>query len=201
VKGLLVVTIRGLKRPELVVMSMNAGPGHARWAALYDKHKDAMWNAAYRELFWVGLGHLADDAVSEAMISLMKTPPPDAVHNWGAFMAKCAMRRAQDLRRAATGKAKVDTEYAARDYRPDDADFADDLADSIDNRQLGATASALLGRLSEDEQFALVECKVNGRLQADVAKDLGVSRGRVSQLCTAALEKLATMMQKEGVQW
>lgn len=185
----------------MVVMSMDAGPGHARWAALYDKHKDAMWNAAYRELSWVSLGHLADDAVSEAMISLMKAPPPDGVRNWGAFMAKCAMRRAQDLRRAATGKAKVDTEYAARDDRPDQADFVDDLADSIDARRLGASAWALLGRLSADERFALVEYKVNGRLQADVAKDLGVSRGRVSQLCTAALEKLATMMQEEGVQW
>ncbi len=160
-----------------------------------------MWNAAQRELFWVGLGHLADDAVSEAMISLMKAPPPDGVRNWGAFMANCARRRAQDLRRAATGKAKVDTEYAARDDHPDEADFVDDLAQSIDDRRLAASAWALLGRLGDDERFALVECKVNGRLQAEVAKDLGVSRARVSQLCTAALTKLATMMQEEGVQW
>lgn len=180
---------------------MESGPGHVQWAALYSQHKDAMWNAAARELVWVGMGHLAEDAVSEAMMSLLKFSPPDGVRDWAAFMANCARRRAQDLRRSATGKARVDTAYSARDTRQENQDFVDDLVETIDRRPLAAKGWAKLEMLGERERFALVQFKLNGRPQDDVAKDLGVSRARVSQLATAALKKLATMLEEEGVRW
>jgi len=45
------------------------------WAALYQKHRDAMYGVAYEVLRASGRWDLAADAVQEAMVSLMKAPP------------------------------------------------------------------------------------------------------------------------------
>ena len=46
------------------------------WAALYQKHRDAMYGVAYEVLRGSGRVDLADDAVQEAMVSLMKVSRP-----------------------------------------------------------------------------------------------------------------------------
>lgn len=180
---------------------MEAEPSHPDVAALYDKHKDAMWNAAERELRWVGLRDLVPDAVQEAVISLIKSPPRTPVRNWEAFMVQCAKRRAQDLRRSVTNKSRLDTTYSAQDRRSEDDDFADEVADGLDRQRLGAKAMAKVDRLDSRERFAFEQFKLEQRPQADVARDLGVSRARVSQLATAATEKIAAMLEEEGVHW
>ncbi len=51
-------------------------PGHPDWAALYQRHRDAMYRVAAKVLREAGLADQAGgDAVQAAMVSLMKSPP------------------------------------------------------------------------------------------------------------------------------
>lgn len=54
------------------------------WAALYQKHRDAMFRVAKGVLRSSGRVDLADDAVQDAMVSLMKSPPTEPPPQMGS---------------------------------------------------------------------------------------------------------------------
>ena len=70
--------------------------GHPDWAALYQRHRDAMYRVASRVLREVGLADRAEDGVQDTMVSLMKAPPV-GVGNWEAVLVTTAKRRALDI--------------------------------------------------------------------------------------------------------
>jgi DNA-directed RNA polymerase specialized sigma subunit len=53
--------------------------------------------------------------------------------------------------------------------------------------------------LSEQERYVLEECAAKGRPGTEVAADLGVTKGRVSQIKTKALKTMRQMLDEEGV--
>jgi DNA-directed RNA polymerase specialized sigma24 family protein len=74
-------------------------------AALYLQHRDAMYRVAASVLRGAGLVNFAADAVQDAIVSMM-TSPPSGVRNWEAFMVAAAKRKAFDrCRSAAVGAA------------------------------------------------------------------------------------------------
>ena len=75
--------------------------GEPDWAALYQKHRDAMYRIAARVLREAGLAESAEDAVMDAMTSLMNSPPTETVRNWEAVLVTAAKRKALDLLRSA----------------------------------------------------------------------------------------------------
>jgi DNA-directed RNA polymerase specialized sigma24 family protein len=56
-------------------------PAGTDWAALYLRHRDAMYRSAASILRGAGRTDLVLDAVQEAMTSLMASPPA-AAENW-----------------------------------------------------------------------------------------------------------------------
>jgi RNA polymerase sigma factor (sigma-70 family) len=73
-----------------------------------------------------------------------------------------------------------------------------DLSDSTstdphtaaERHSLLQTLDELLRKLSDNERYVFQERVLNGRRAKDVARELGVSPPRVSQLVTAVLKKL-----------
>ena len=78
------------------------------WAALYQKHRDAMYGVAYEVLRGSGRVDLAGDAVQEAMVSLMKSPPRELPRSWEALLVVTAKRRALDIVGSAAMKKGVE---------------------------------------------------------------------------------------------
>src|SRR5688572_27623395 len=104
------------------------------WAALYQKHRDPMYRVAATVLREAGLADQAEDAVQEAMVSLMASPPQD-VQNWEAVMVSAAKRRALDRLRSAAVR------HAGPGLGPehdtgDGSDISQDVADAVDRQRL-----------------------------------------------------------------
>ena len=167
------------------------------WAALYRKHRDAMFRVAARTLRGAGRAAEAEDVVMMAMESLMKKPPRD-VANWEAMMVKATTLRALDLLKSAAvkhaaGAALVDHECAAP------ATIEDDVIEAVDRQRAAANAWDKLSILDERHRYVAWEYVAKGRPRDEVAAELDVSPARVSQMATNALKELKEALEKEGV--
>lgn len=174
-------------------MSTNEAPD---WGALYLRHRDAMHRVAASVLRDAGLEAQSADAVQEAMVSLM-TSPPTQVDNWQAVMVTAAKRKAIDRLRSA------DVRHAgpelSEEHHPLDADFSDDVAAALDRQRLAAQVFDSLAVLDVRHRKALWEYVALERPRTEVAAELGVTPARVSQMCKRGLELLReSMSQKEG---
>lgn len=167
------------------------------WAALYQQHRDAMYRVAARVLRDAGRADEAGDAVSAAMESLMKSPPAD-VKNWQAVMVTAAKRRALDF----LGSAAVRHEVAVEESRRFDSavdGLADDVAELVDRQRAGAVVWDKLALLDDRHRAVVREYIQSGRPRQQVAAELGVTPGRVSQMAKEALRILREALDSEGV--
>ena len=165
------------------------------WAALYLAHRGAMYGAAARALRAAGLADQAGDAVQDAIESLMKSPP-ERVQNWEAFLVTVAKRKALDRLKSA-GVRKTRPELS--DERHPSAvgsDVAEDVSEELDRHRLAAKARGLIESLPARDREVVLRCVVGEDSQKEVAADLGVTPGRVSQMIKAALEQLRAKIQE-----
>ncbi|WP_193752236.1 sigma-70 family RNA polymerase sigma factor [Microbacterium oxydans] len=163
------------------------------WAALYQKHRDAMYGVAYEVLRGSGRVDLADDAVQEAMVSLMKAPPPEPPRSWEALFVVTAKRRALDIVGAAAMKkgSKFSEEYVPAARPPDDDD-------ALERLEKMARARPVIAGLDAQEHVVLAQYIVRDRPRGDVAAELGVTPGRVSQISTRVLSKINAAVEEGG---
>lgn len=167
------------------------------WAALYLNHREAMYRAAARILRGVDRLDETDDVVMAAMESLMKKPPQD-VKIWEAMMVKAAIRRALDLVKSAHVKHASSTELADH-YGVNLATLEDDVVEAVDRQRVASAAWNQLMLLDERHRKVLEERIVKDRSRNDVAAELGVTPGRVSQLVKEGLRQIKEALEKEGV--
>lgn len=166
------------------------------WAALYQRHKDAMHRVAASVLRAAGLADQANDAVSEAMTSLMGSPPA-GVQNWEAVMVTAAKRKAIDLLRSAAVRHAGPELGPEHDYA-DSVDIAEDVAERVDRERLRAVAWDGLSVLDTRHRKVAWEYIALERPRAEVAAELGVSPGRVSQMAKRVLEELRRYLDDQG---
>jgi RNA polymerase sigma factor (sigma-70 family) len=166
------------------------------WAALYLRHRDAMHRVAASVLRGAGLADQANDMVNEAMTSLMGSPPVD-VQSWEAVMVTAAKRKALDLVRSAAVRHAGPELGVEHDYA-DPVDIAEDTADLIDRLRAAGVAWDGLAVLDTRHRKVAWEYIANERPRAEVAAELGVSPGRVSQMATRALKELRRYMEEQG---
>lgn len=163
------------------------------WAALYQKHRDAMYGVAYEVLRGSGRVDLADDAVQEAMVSLMKAPPQEPPRSWEALLVVTAKRRALDIVGSAAMKKGVEfSEECVPGVRPPDDD------DALERLEKMARARPVIAGLDAQEHYVLAQYIVRDRRRDDVAADLGVTPGRVSQISTRVLSKINAAVEEGG---
>lgn len=165
------------------------------WAALYLKHRDAMHRVAATVLREAGLADQAGDAVQEAMLSLMASPPDD-VHSWEAVMVATARRRALD-RLTSAAVRHAGPELSAEHDRADLADVSEEVAESTDRKRAAAVAWDNLAVLDDRHRKVAWEYVALERPRAEVAVELGVTPARVSQMAKRALEQLRDAMSRE----
>lgn len=169
----------------------------ADWGALYTAHRDAMYRVVRAALRGPGLLHHDDDVVQEAIRSLMASPPTSSVRNWEAVMVSAAKNKAIDLVRSAAVR-KAGPEIEDEHYRPEDyADLSDDVSEDLDRQRRAQQLRALLKVLPERDGDVVWRRSGLEEPRKQVAVDLGVTPGRVSQITEAALEQLRDEIEKE----
>lgn len=163
------------------------------WAALYQKHRDAMYRVAYEVLRGSGRWDLAADAVQEAMVSLMKAPPAEPPRSWEALLVATSKRRALDIVRSAAVVRGVEysEEYVPGVAAPDE----DDAAEWLEKM---ARVRPVVALLDPQEQQVLAQYIVLDRTRDEVAAELGVSPGRISQISTKVLSKIKAAAEEGG---
>ena len=145
-----------------------------------------------------GLAADAGDVVSDAMVSIMSSPPKN-VRNWEAFLVTAVKRKALDrLTSAAVRHAGPELKEAHLQI-PDDANIAQDVAEDIDRQREAATVWDCLSILDERHRKVVWEMVALERARGDVARELGVSPARVSQMVSRALQMLrAEFLRRQG---
>lgn len=179
---------------------MSSGVPPPDWAALYEKHKDAMWRAAGRVLREAGRHSETADVVQTAMESLMSSVPED-VENWEAMMVKTAVRRAVDLIRSARVRhdgGELEESHTAG--LAADQYIAEDVADAVDHERAGALVWDALGHLDPRDRRIVWERIVHGRSGRELADEFDLSEGRISQIVKAGLKTLRTELERQGVE-
>lgn len=167
------------------------------WAALYQKHRDAMYRVAARTLRGAGREAEAEDVVMAAMESLMKKPPR-GVKNWEAMMVKATTLRALDLLKSAAVKHASGAELADHDGASPGV-LEEDVVEAVDRQRDAAAAWDKLATLDDRHRQVAWEYVAKERPRDEVAAELGVSPARVSQMATKALKQLKEALKKEGV--
>jgi RNA polymerase sigma-70 factor (ECF subfamily) len=167
-------------------------PTRPDWGPLYETHRRAMYLVA---LSILRRRELAEDAVQNAMVSLINNPPSD-VKNWEAVMVNAAKMRALDIVGSAAerhrgGPLDPERDPESRGLTPDQAIDALDVVVKV--RKLESVMDVLTDR----EGQVLVRRVLREESRDAIAADLGVSPARVSQIVTAALSKLRDALANE----
>lgn len=176
---------------------MSSSPVHPDLEALYLKHARAMYGAAYRVLRDSGRMDQAPDAVQQVFESLLKAWPAEPVNNWEGFLVRSVQNKALDILRLADVR-RADAKPVEEHDRSTGQDIADEVGHQVDSFRLAARAREKMKLLSERERYVLEQCAAEGRPGTDVAAELGLTKGRVSQIKTQALKKVAQMLDEEG---
>ncbi|MGV1030378.1 MAG: sigma-70 family RNA polymerase sigma factor [Dermatophilaceae bacterium] len=157
--------------------------------ALYLRYRDAMRKVAASVLREVGRASEAPDAVHDAIVSIMGSPPQN-VRDWEAFLITTAKRKALDRVRSAEVRHTGGEFVEAAHDRAVDSDLAEDVAEVLDRPGRATFVQDCLSVLDERHQKAVWDTVALERPRPKVAAELGVSPARVSQMRTRALELL-----------
>lgn len=183
---------------------MPGGPLPDAALVAYAENVDKLWRTAAVALRPHGLVAYAEDVVQNAMLSLLKKSPP-RVDNWAALMVTAVKYRAIDLLRA----------KAIMHERPDDLQFEGhkephpvnlnaELVETVvleadELEQRVAAVRTAIATLPTKEREVIEKIFYEKESQVNIARDMGVTTGRVSQLKKAALSRLAAELEGNGV--
>jgi RNA polymerase sigma factor (sigma-70 family) len=181
------------RRPGGRVVAVSAVPPDL--GVLYLRHRDAMHKVVASVLREAGLASEAGDAVNDAIVSIMASPPR-GVLNWEAFLVTAAKRKALDRIRSADVRHAGPELVESLHDRIDDTDIAEDVAADLDRKQRAAVAWGCLSILDDRHRKVGWEIAALERPRSEVAAELGVTPARVSQMAKRALALLLEEMNR-----
>jgi RNA polymerase sigma factor (sigma-70 family) len=165
-------------------------------AAFYSAHRESLYRVAATVLAKAGAGRDADDVVMTVVQELLVKRPTGVV-NAEAYVIAMVKRRAVDAIRALHPK-----KYAGAADSFEHVPLPEDPYAPVDeafDEQLGVAALwDAWDALSDREREVVSQVFLRDHTQKDVARRLGVTPARVSQILAAALRKLRETM--EGVE-
>ncbi|MBE0011740.1 sigma-70 family RNA polymerase sigma factor [Arthrobacter sp. AET 35A] len=148
-----------------------------------------MHRVAASVLRGAGLVDLAKDAVQDAIVSIM-TSPPSGVRNWEAFMVAAAKRKAIDRCRSAA-VVHAGPEFSTEKHdRAADYDLVEDVVEDLERERHAQKIQMVLPVLDERHLTAVWQFVALERPRSEVAAKLGVTPPRVSQMTKSALDSL-----------
>jgi len=161
--------------------------------ALYLRHSNVLWRIARNRLPKF-MHDRVGEVISHVFMKLGESPPTEPVRNWEALLIDRVKKRCIDVYRKEHFNrfGEFPTEDAA------ELGVADDLAARAD----ASLVRSLLSRLEPRRRQVLEEVIMECRPAKDVAAELGVSEGRVSQLKADALRQFSVLWEQEtGGAW
>lgn len=167
------------------------------WAALYLKHRDAMYRVAARTLRDLGLVDDAEDVVMAALESLMRNPP-SSVKNWEAMFIRVTKMRAFDLLKSAAVKHASGADLTDYDTASPDC-IEDEITEAIDRQNAAARVRDNLSVLERRHRHVAWEYIAKKRPRGEVAAELNVTPARISQMVPEVLRQLKEARGREGV--
>jgi RNA polymerase sigma-70 factor (ECF subfamily) len=156
-----------------------------------------MWKTALSVLRKVGRTDLAEDAVMQAMQSLIAAQPPPDIRNSEALLVCTAKRKAIDMARAHDILRRASTELHDDDLLAEGIEA--DTVVRLDRQQTVQRALVEVAALPQVQQQIIRKVIMEERTAKHVATELGVSPARVSQLRTAALITLRDRLGKGSI--
>jgi RNA polymerase sigma factor (sigma-70 family) len=174
-------------------------------AVLYARHRGVMYRtaAAYLRSRGVALT-VADDAVAEVVRRLLQNGVSAdlADDDWEAYLVRAALNAAKDeIKKMTRRPDKVDVADDMRLTRAglaDSRDVEEEVMEAVDRERALRRVHSALKRLPSLQHSVVVGRHLHGRTNADIAADLGVTAGRVSQLYTAGIRALAALLASES---
>jgi len=163
-------------------------------AALYAEHRDAMYKVARSVLRKAGRPDLADDAVQDAIESIM-AKPPEKIDNPEAFLVLVVKRKAIDLAKAPAVARRAD--YEEEDHLVDG--FEDAAIDRLDTLKRNALTREELAKLPEMEEQVIRQVIMLERRAVEVADELGRSQAWVSKTKKTGMLRLNERLRKGRV--
>lgn len=165
--------------------------------ALYQTHRDAMYRVATRVLREAGLETDADDVVSAVITSVLRSRPT-GVENWEAFFVRATRNKAIDKLRSAAVR-HAGPELGPEHDWADDHDLAEVAADTVDAHRRACRVRASVARLDPRLETVAWEYIGKKRPRQEIAAELGVSPGRISQMAKQVLQQLQGTISREEV--
>ncbi len=154
------------------------------WGALFQQHHAAMHRAATYILYPRGHQDLTDDAVMQAILTLIAHPPPD-IDNPEALLVATAKRKAIDIIRSFEIARRADRPLEDDDLQG--ADVGPAAVDRIDQQRLMQALHAEIAQLPRLQQQVIQKVVIEDCSTTQVAVELGLSKARISQLKKVAL--------------
>jgi RNA polymerase sigma factor (sigma-70 family) len=168
---------------------MTGAAGQPDLAALYLLHRDAMYRMAYSVLRGAGRASDAEDVVSDAVVSVM-TSPPQKVRNWEAFLLTVVKRKALDRIKSAEVRHAGPALVEAVHDRADGTDLEEEALEAVEREEQAVLIGTYLGGLDVRHRKAVWDTVALERPRAEVAAELNVTPSRISQMTTRALAQL-----------
>jgi len=182
--------------------AVGAGPDIA---ALYEKHRDAMYRVA-RSMLRGDDEHHAEDVVQEAVLSVLRNPPMN-VESWEALFVQAVKRKVYDLWKSSVHRHErlvfddavpFEDELGGDDLGIDPAVVIEEIREREAAVAHVRRALAELERTDPEAAHSYRQVKELGRTSRDVAVAMGVSDSRVRQHVMRARKKLRETLSASG---
>jgi RNA polymerase sigma-70 factor (ECF subfamily) len=170
---------------EALVLAAQAD--RAEFAALYLRYITPIYRFCYRRL---GDRARAEDATSAVFERAMNALPRFKTGSFRAWLFTIARNTVTDLHRANRSDQDLDAAWYVADSRPGPEELSVDAADA-------AWVRDMLTKLSPDQR-QVVELRLSGLTDIEIAQVLGKSHGSVRTVQYRALQKLRSLFQAEA---
>jgi RNA polymerase sigma-70 factor (ECF subfamily) len=165
-----------------LVRAAKADPRH--FAPLYDRHVDAVYRYCLRRL---GTKEAAEDATAQVFVKALAALPAyrEDAPSFRSWLFAIAHNVVVDAHRRRRPEVGLDEAFA----RPDPGPGPAEAAEAADDLRL---LRALLARLTEDQR-ALIELRLAGLSDAEIAAATGRDRKAVNAAQYRALQRLRAL--------
>ena len=143
----------------------------------------------------------SEECVNDTYMKVWSIIPPQHPPKLGAFVVRICRNIAINMRRA-KGRIKRSDEYEAVRYDEvsECLPSKENVEETFDEHNAVKAIERFLSGLSPQKRSIFVRRYFYLSSYADIAKDLGVSEGKVKMTVTRTREKLREFLEKEGIE-
>lgn len=140
----------------------------------------------------------AEECVSDVMLALWNSIPPDSPEDLRAYIGKATRNRAHAISRDANAWKRGGRATVVSEEFLEGIDDGTDLAADFEAKRAGKIISDFLRKIGEANKDIFVMRYYLGMTTAQIMKQTGFSEGKIKMSLKRSKEKLAEELRKEG---